>query len=339
VVDAAPKLNNKKTTPARKKAPNPAVVQALAPLKKEYRRVPMVEINASLVKELRDETGVAMMDCKKALVEAEGDKEKARELLRKRGVAVAEKKASRGASEGLVVAAIAPDQKSGVILEVNCETDFVARNEEFVAMANEIAKTALTSKSKDVDALLLQKIGSSPSVKDFITERVAKTGENMGIRRVEYFEADGTGLVGNYVHALGGKMGCLLLVKASKEPSNKEEAAAVARDVAMHITSAKPQFVNRTEIPADVVEKERSIEREREDLKNKPDNIRDKIVEGRVDKLMAERCLMDQPFIKDPSKTIQQFLQEKGKGLGADLTPVKFALFILGADSGSNGNG
>lgn len=302
----------------------------------------MVEINASLVKELRDETGVAMMDCKKALVEAQGDKDAAKELLRKRGVAVADKKSSRATSEGLVVAAIAPDQKSGVILEVNCETDFVARNEEFVAMANEIAKTALNSKSKDVDALLSQKIGGGNSVKEFITERVAKTGENMGVRRLQFFEAEGAGLVGNYVHALGGKMGCLLLVKASKEPSNKEEAATTVRDVAMHITSAKPQFVSRNEIPAETIENERRIEREREDLKNKPDNIRDKIVEGRVDKLLAERCLLDQPFIKDPSKTITQFLQEKGKGLGADLTPVKFALFILGedgAEKSSNGQG
>jgi elongation factor Ts len=302
----------------------------------------MVEINASLVKELRDETGVAMMDCKKALVEAEGNKDKAKELLRKRGVAVADKKSSRETSEGLVVAAIAPDQKSGVILEVNCETDFVARNEEFVAMANEIAKTALAAKTKDVDSLLSQKIGGTNSVKEFITERVAKTGENMGVRRLQYFEAQDGGLVGNYVHALGGKMGCLLLVKASKEPSNKDEAASAVREVAMHITSAKPQFVSRNEIPAEAIENERRIERERDDLKSKPDNIRDKIVEGRVDKLLAERCLLDQPFIKDPSKTITQFFQEKGKTVGADLTPVQFALFILGEDGSeksSNGNG
>lgn len=299
----------------------------------------MVEINASLVKELRDETGVAMMDCKKALVEAEGDKDKARELLRKRGVAVADKKSSRTTSEGLVVAAIAPDFRSGVIAEVNCETDFVARNEEFVAMAKEIAQTALNSKSKDIDALLSQKIGSGSTVKEFMTERVAKTGENMGVRRLALFEVDGTGVVGHYIHALGGKMGCLLLVKASKEPSNKEEVAAAVREVAMHITSAKPQFVSRNEIPSEVIDNERRIEREREDLKSKPENIREKIVEGRVDKLLAERCLLDQPFIKDPSKTIQQFLQEKGKAVGADLTPVKFALYILGEEGGDSSNG
>lgn len=300
----------------------------------------MVEINASLVKELRDETGAAMMDCKKALVEAEGNKDKARELLRQRGVAVATKKAARATSEGLVVAAIAPDFRSGVIAEVNCETDFVARNEEFVAMANEIAKTALQSKAKDADAVLSQKIGGN-SVKDYITERVAKTGENMGVRRLTSFELDGPGVVGHYIHALGGKMGCLLMVTASKDFSNKDEVAAAVREVAMHITSAKPQYLSRNEIPASVVENERNIEKGRDDLKSKPDNIRDKIVEGRVDKLMAERCLLDQPFIKDPSKTIQQFLQEKGKAAGGvDLTPVQFALYILGEESGAeSGNG
>lgn len=298
----------------------------------------MVEINASLVKELRDETGAAMMDCKKALVEAGGNKEEARELLRKRGVAVATKKASRATSEGLVVAAVAQDLKSGVIAEVNCETDFVARNEEFVAMANSIAKAALESKSKDVDSLMSQTVNGS-AVKDFITERVAKTGENMGVRRLNFFQAEGSGVVGHYIHALGGKMGCMLLVSATKDPSNKEESAAVVREVAMHITSAKPQYVSRTEIPSDVVDNERRIEREREDLKGKPDNIRDKIVEGRVDKLMAERCLLDQPFIKDPSKTIQQYLQEKGKALGTEFTPVKFALYILGEEVAESTNG
>jgi elongation factor Ts len=294
----------------------------------------MADISASLVKELRDETGAAMMDCKKALVEAEGNKDKARELLRARGVAVANKKSARATSEGLVVAALAGDLKSGIIVEVNCETDFVARNEEFQNMAKEVANIGLESKSKDVDALLGQKLGGT-TVKESITAKVAKTGENMGVRRVTLFEVKGPGAVGSYVHALGGKMGCLLEVSADKEVSNKEELAATVREIAMHITSAKPQFVNRTEVPADVIENERRIERERDDLKNKPENIRDKIVEGRVDKLMAERCLLDQPFIKEPSKTIQQYLEEKTKTLGATLKPTRFALYILGEDTGA----
>ena len=298
----------------------------------------MADISASLVKELRDETGAAMMDCKKALVEAEGNKDKARELLRARGVAVATKKANRATSEGLVVASIDKNHKSGVIAEVNCETDFVARNEEFVKLATDIAATALQSKATDAASLLAQKMGAT-TVQEVITEKVAKTGENMGVRRLNFMEVSGAGVVGSYVHALGGKMGCLIEIKATKEASNQDELAAVAREVAMHITSAKPQFVSRNEIPTAVTENERRIEMDREDLKSKPENIRAKIVEGRVDKLLAERCLMDQPFIKDPSKTIQQFLQEKGKGLGTELTPVKFALYILGEDTGESSNG
>lgn len=292
-----------------------------------------VEISATLVKELRDETGAAMMDCKKALVEAGGDKEKAREILRARGVAVANKKAARATSEGLVVAAIAADGKSGAIAEVNCETDFVARNEEFGGLAKEIVNVALQNKAKDVDTLLGQKLGGH-TVKEEITTKVAKTGENMGVRRVTFYNVDGAGIVGSYVHALGGKMGCLLELKGTKEPSNKDEAQAFVRELAMHITSAKPQYVNRNEIPADVVENERRIEKDRDDLKGKPENIRDKIVEGRVDKLMAERCLLDQAFIKDPSKTIKQLLDEKGKAWGTELTPTRFALYILGEDQG-----
>ena len=298
----------------------------------------MADISASLVKELRDETGAAMMDCKKALVEAEGNKDKARELLRARGVAVATKKANRATSEGLVVTAIAKDHKTGVIAEVNCETDFVARNEEFVKLANEVAGAALQAKAKDPAAVLTQKMGAN-TVQEVLTEKVAKTGENMGVRRLNYMEVSGPGVVGSYVHALGGKMGCLIEIKGTKEASNQDELAAVAREVAMHITSAKPQFVNRSEVPAAIIENERRIEMERDDLKSKPENIRAKIVEGRVDKLLAERCLLDQPFIKDPSKTIQQLLQEKGKALGTDLTPVKFALYILGEDSGESSNG
>lgn len=300
-----------------------------------------VEINATLVKELRDETGAAMMDCKKALVEASGDKEKAREILRARGVAVANKKASRATSEGLVVSAIANDGRSGAIAEINCETDFVARNEEFGKLASDIVQTAMQTKTADAQSLLGQKLGSH-TVKDELTNKVAKTGENMGVRRVTFFELKGDGIIGSYIHALGGKMGCLLELKASAPIKSKEEATALVRELAMHITSAKPQFVNRNEIPASLVENERRIEKERDDLKGKPDNIRDKIVEGRVDKLMSERCLLEQPFIKDQTKTIKQYLAEKGKDLGAELTPSRFALYILGeeiADSGTNGNG
>ena len=297
----------------------------------------MAEISAGMVKELRDKSGAAMMDCKKALVEAGGDPEKAMEWLRQKGVAVANKKSARAASEGLVVATLAADQKSGVIIEVNCETDFVARNDEFVALTNELAKVALDTKAKDGDSLLAQK-HQSGTVKDYVTEKVAKTGENIVVRRASYLELTGPGVVGSYVHALGGKMGALLQISSSKDV-NKDELAAVARELAMHIVSAKPQFITREEIPADVIENERRIESGKEDLAKKPPEMRDKIVTGRVDKIMAERCFVEQPFVKDPNQTIAQYLKAKGTALGADLKAEKFALFILGETADAEADG
>lgn len=299
----------------------------------------MVEISASMVKELRERSGAAMMDCKKALVEAEGSFDKAFELLRQRGIAVAGKKASRTTSEGLVVGKTSPDGKLGVIVEVNCETDFVARNPEFVELAEQIREAAASAKPKDVESLLQSKIGSA-TVQDTLTEKVAKTGENIVVRRVSVYERNNAhGTMGLYIHALGGKMGALLELSSSKD-APADELTAVARDVAMHVVSAKPQFVHRGEVPADVVENEKRIESGKADLADKKAEIKEKIIAGRVDKLMAERCLMDQPFVKDPSKTIAQFLKEKGAAWGAELQPVRFALFILGdtqTESGGNG--
>ncbi len=288
----------------------------------------MADISASMVKELRDKSGAAMMDCKKALVEANGNFDKAIEWLRQKGMAVATKKASRTATEGLVVARVADDLKSGVIVEVNCETDFVARNEEFVALCQEIAATAFETKSLDAEVLMKQKHGAG-TVADFVTEKVAKTGENMVVRRLVYVNIEGPGAVGSYIHALGGKMGAILAIKSSKDVA-REEMSALCRELSMHIVSAKPQYISRTEVPVEVVENERRIEAGKEDLAKKPAEIRDKIVSGRVDKLMAERCFLDQPFVKDPNQTIAQYLKQKGTTLGAELTPVKFALFILG---------
>jgi elongation factor Ts len=292
-------------------------------------------ISATEVKQLRDETGAGMMECKKALIEANGDNEKAREILRARGVAVANKKASRATSEGKVVSAIAEDRTAGVIVEINCETDFAARNQEFADLANDVAVVALRGQVNDVDALLAQKMGNH-TVKDEITAKVAKTGENIGVRRLTSYELDGPGIIASYVHAIGSKIGCLIEIRANKDLSDEKQASAVARDVAMHITSAKPRYISRQDIPATVIDNERRIEKERDDLKGKPENIRDKIVEGRVVKLMAERCLLDQPFIKDPSKTVKQYLDESGKALGVELTPARFCLYILGEEIGDS---
>lgn len=293
----------------------------------------MVEISASMVKELRERSGAAMMDCKKALVETSGDFEKAFEWLRQKGVAVAQKKSARSASEGLVVAQVAKDGKSGSICEINCETDFVARNEEFVGMTKELVELALNEKAKNADDLLSKSLKGT-KVSDFITERIAKTGENIIVRRVSTIDLAGKhGTIGLYVHALGGKMGALVAIESNKD-LNGANLGDMARDLAMHIVSAKPQFVSRNEIPADVIENEKRIEAGKADLAEKKPEMREKIVQGRVDKLLGERCLLDQPFVKDPSQTITQYLAKKGQEIGAELKPTSFQMFILGENEG-----
>lgn len=288
----------------------------------------MVEISAQMVKELRDRSGAAMMDCKKALVESSGDFDKAFEWLRQKGVAVASKKASRAASEGLVAGVVSDDGKTGALLEVNCETDFVARNDEFVALTRTLAEELLKSKARTVEEFLAKPYKAA-TIQDLLTETIAKTGENMVVRRLALLEVEGDGLVGLYVHALGGKMGAIVKMSSDKALDN-EKAAPFAKDIAMHIVSAKPVFVTREEVPADVLENERRIEAGKQDLQDKKPEMREKIVQGRVDKIIAERCLNEQQFVKDPTTTVAKHLSQKGNELGAKLEVKKFALFILG---------
>lgn len=292
------------------------------------------EISASQVKSLREQTGAGMMECKNALKEANGDMEKAVEWLRQKGLAAAAKKSSRAASEGLVVGKVSDNGKSAVLVEVNCETDFVARNEQFQAFTAELADIALKNKSQSAEDLL--KINhNGKTVADILADKIATIGENMVLRRVAFLELAGSGLIGLYVHALGGKMGALVALESNKDlPA--ADLSPVARDVAMHIVSAKPQYIDRTEIPSEIIDEERRIESGKEDLAKKPADIREKIVTGRVDKIFAERCLMEQDFVKDPSQKIAQILKLSDKG--AELKPKSFALFILGegADKAEN---
>jgi len=297
--------------------------------------VKMAEITASMVKELREKSGAAMMDCKKALVETSGDFEKAFEWLRQKGAATASKKASRATSEGVVVGRVSADGKKACLVEINCETDFVARNEGFVAIANKLADVALESKAKTPEELLQAK-SEGKAVQELVTEGIAKTGENMVIKRVESFELNSPGVIGLYVHTLGGKMGALVELTATTEVK-ADDAQAFARELAMHIVSSKPEYLTKEEIPASVIENEHRIESGKADLAGKKEEIREKIVTGRVEKNLAERCLTLQPFVKDPGQTVDAVLKAKGKELGADLKPTRFAIFILGAgdDDGS----
>ena len=265
-------------------------------------------ITAQMVKELRDKTGAGMMDAKKALVEVDGDMEKAMELLRQKGIASAEKKMGRIAVEGLVGSYVQDD--CGAMVEVNCETDFVAKNDEFKALTNNLAEFVAKANPADVDALLASTCPQCGKViADIIKEKIASIGEKITFRRFVRYE----GAVATYIH--NGKTGVLL------QTDKKDDE--LMNDICLHIAASAPQFVSREQIPQSVIDEETRIEMGKEDLQKKPEAIRGKIVEGRVNKLMAERCLLEQPFVKNPDVTIAQLIEGK-------LTIKAFTRFVLG---------
>ena len=257
-------------------------------------------ITAQMVKELRDKTGAGMMDAKKALVEADGDMDKASEILRQKGIASADKKMGRIAAEGRVESFI--DANGGAMIEVNCETDFVAKNDEFKELASGLAQNVEEQKPADVDALLgLTCKQCGKVIADALKEKIASIGEKITVRRFVRYE----GNVATYIH--NGKIGVLL----HTDVKNDE----LANDLCLHIASCAPQFVSRDQIPQEVIDEETRIEMGKEDLLKKPEAIRGKIVEGRINKLMAERCLLDQGFVKDPNQTVAQLIEGKMKVL------------------------
>ena len=270
-----------------------------------------MEIKASMVKELRDKTGAGMMDAKKALVETDGDMDKAIELLRQKGMASADKKMGRIAAEGVVASYI--EGKNGAMVEVNCETDFVAKNEDFKDFANMMAKAVLKLNPASVDELLSKDcpVCKKP-IEEVIKEKIAKIGEKITIRRFVRYSVDGS--VNTYIH--NGKIGVMLEVTGTPDES-------LTKDICLHIASNAPEFVSREEIPAEVIAEEKRIEMGKEDLANKPEQIREKIVEGRVNKLMAQRCLLEQQFVKNPDLTIAQLIEGK-------CQLVKFDRYVLG---------
>jgi elongation factor Ts len=272
-----------------------------------------------MINELRKATGAGMLDCKKALEETGGDMEKAVDFLRKKGLAAAAKKAGRAATEGLVAAQVAAGGKSGALVEVNSETDFVAKNDKFQAFVGEIAGHVLAAAPADLDALFAQPFvkDAGKTVQTILNEAISVIGENLQIRRFVRYES--AGLVGSYIHA-GGKIGVLVDLAGSGD------LAPLAKDIAMHIAAASPQFVRRDEVPADVLEREKEIYRAKARETGKPDNIIEKIIEGQIGKFYAEVCLLEQQFVKDTDKTIQQVL----KAAGAEVTVNRFARFVLG---------
>lgn len=284
-------------------------------------------ISASMVKELRERTGAGMMDCKKALSETNGDVDKAIELLREKGLAAAAKKAGRVAAEGIVVAYISEDNKVGSLVEVNCETDFVAVNEAFVEFANNAAKQGAQTSTTDVESLLQEKYiaDNAITLSEATTNLVAKIGENINVRRFAKFQAD-KGVVSSYIHA-GGKIGVLVTLNCENESPVLKD---VARDVAMHVAAANPLFLDSSEVDNETLDKEKEIYRVQATNEGKPANIVEKMVEGRVKKYYKEVCLVEQQFVKNPDLTIAKFLEEKSKEVGAPITVATFARFERG---------
>ncbi|MCR5186386.1 MAG: translation elongation factor Ts [Clostridia bacterium] len=271
-------------------------------------------ITADLVKQLREKTGAGMMDCKKVLTETDGDMEKAAELLRERGIAKAAKKSGRIAAEGLVATYISDDKKVGSIVEVNAETDFVAKNAEFVNFVNDVAEIVAKSNPADVEALLATNYkDEGKTVREVLTDKIATIGENMSIRRFSRFESNG--LVESYIH-LGGKIAVLVDMAKGEE--------TLAKDVCMQIAAAKPEFVKRDEVPSDRLTKEMEILKAQAMNEGKPAEIAEKMVQGRIGKFYSEICLLDQEFVKDPSIKVGDLVKNKNAEV------VKFARFETG---------
>lgn len=273
-----------------------------------------MSFTAKDVASLRAKTGAGMMDCKKALVENNGDMDASIAFLRQKGLAAAAKKADKVAAEGIVACAASSDNKAAAIVEVNAQTDFVAKNDQFKEFVNKVAEAALNNKTTKLDDLLATDLGGT-SVADTAVQLTATIGEKIDVRRVEFLEGDA---VSSYVHPVGFKVG--VLVAVSGEGASTEKAA----DIAMHIAAANPapEYVLRDEIPADVIKQETEIEMGKEDIAKKPPEIAEKIVKGRVDKLMAARVLIEQDFVKDPSKKISDYLEK--------ASVSKFIRFNLG---------
>ena len=271
-------------------------------------------ITAELVKELREKTGAGMMDCKKVLTETDGDMEKAAELLRERGIAKAAKKSGRIAAEGLVATFVSADKKVGSVVEVNAETDFVAKNEEFVTFVNDVAEIVATAAPADVEALLATTYkDAGKTVQEVLTEKIATIGENMSIRRFDRFESEG--LIESYIHGAGK---IAVLVDFAKGETE------LAKDVCMQIAAARPEYFNRESVPQDRVQKEMEILKAQAMNEGKPAEIAEKMVQGRIGKFYSEICLLDQEFVKDSSVKVGELIKNKGAEM------IRFARFEKG---------
>ncbi len=308
----------------------------------------MAEINAQLVKKLREMTGAGMMECKKALVATNGDIPEAIVYLRKHGIASAGKKESRVTKQGLIASFIAPDLKLGVLVEVNCESDFVARTEDFQTLTADVAAHIAETKPKVVrmeevteaeranfkthEALYEQKFAKdqTTTIGELVKTKIAKLGENITVSRFTLYEVNGHGVVGSYIHT-GGQIGVLLEVNTkSDEVTHKDEFKTLVRDISMQVAAANPQFVSKENVPADLLSKERDIQSDRARSEGKPEKMVDKIAEGRMSKFYEEVCLLEQPFIRENTISVGDLIRSANAKLGDSLTVARFVRFKVG---------
>ncbi len=296
----------------------------------------MAEITAQLVKQLREKTAAGMMECKSALVEAKGDLAEAEVVLRKRGLASAAKRATRSTKQGLIGVQIADDGKAGALVEVNCESDFVARTDEFGEMVANLGRQIVAEAPATVEALKASVYTADPTftVEALLKAKIAKTGENMNIPRFGLRQAAGT--LGSYVHP-GSQLAVLVDLTCTKSETAQSDAfKELLHDVAMQAAAADPKFVRREEVTEAFLNQERDIQRSRALAEGKPEKIVDKVVEGRMSKYYEEVCLLDQPFIKDNAISISQHLAAKGKELGDTLDVAAFIRFKVGETAGTD---
>lgn len=279
----------------------------------------MAEITAAQVKELRDATNVSMMECKKALVQTDGDKEKALRLLRESGLAIAGKRAEKSANQGIIAADVLDGGAVGIMVEVNCETDFVARNESFQQFAVQMLEAARShGDGKLADAM-----------KDQLADQIAAIGENIVIKRNARYELQGTGAIASYIH-LGGKIGILVEVGCEKEDTpSTDNFKELVKDITLHIAASNPSYLKRDEVPQEVIDSEKAIFAKQ--VEGKPANIIDKIVSGKLDKFFSQVCLLEQPFVKEPDVSITDLLEQKGKELGDTLSIRRYLRYQIGA--------
>jgi len=289
----------------------------------------MSGISAGQVKELRTRTGAGIMDCKKALAEMNGDLEAAIDFLRKKGLSAAAKKSGRIASEGLVVAALQADGSAGCLLEVNSETDFVAKNQEFKDFCDQVAQVILDAAPADVPGLMAERMENGRTVDEALKEKIATIGENMAVRRFTRYSGEGI-RAASYIH-MGGKIGVLLEVGCpTTEMAEKEAFQERIKDLAMHIAAARPLYLSRDDVASDQLEREKTVYREQALESGKPEKIIEKIVSGRIEKYFGEICLLEQAFVKDTDIKISKLLEESRKEIGDGFEIRRFVRYELG---------